>query len=71
MREKVKMEVAFEILGMRMAMAIENNDMEEVEKLNQEREELYKGNKEIFDKIYGIYAKEIKLRIEGGDTNDN
>lgn len=70
MLEYVKMEVAFEIIGMRIALAIENNDMEKVKSLNKEREELYNGNMEIFNKIYNVYAKEVKTRIKGGDTND-
>ena len=70
MLEYVKMEVAFEIIGMRIALAIENNDMEKVKNLNKEREELYNGNMEIFNKIYNVYAKEVKTRIKGGDTND-
>ena len=70
MLKYVKMEVAFEIIGMRIALAIENNDMEKVKSLNKEREELYNGNMEIFNKIYNVYAKEVKARIKGGDTND-
>ena len=70
MLEYVKMEVAFEIIGMRIALAIENNDMEKVKSLNKEREELYNGNMEIFNKIYNVYAKEVKTKIKGGDTND-
>lgn len=70
MLEYVKMEVAFEIIGMRIALAIENNDMEKVKNLNKEREELYNGNMEIFNKIYNVYAKEVKTKIKGGDTND-
>lgn len=37
MREHVKLEVAFEILGMRIAIALEKNDTEEVEILNKEK----------------------------------
>lgn len=67
MREHVKLEVAFEILGMKIAMAIEKEDKDEVKRLNNERELLYKNNKEVLDKIYNIYAKEVKSRI-GGDN---
>ena len=70
MLKYVKMEVAFEIIGMRIALAIENNDIEKIKILNKEREELYNGNMEIFNKIYNVYAKEVKARIKGGDTND-
>mgnify|MGYP004490143881 CR=1 FL=1 len=70
MREHVKLEVAFEILGMRIAMAMEKNDTEEVKKLNQERELLYNNDQEILNKIYNVYAKEIKARI-GGDSNES
>ena len=70
MREHVKLEVAFEILGMRIAMVMEKNDTEEVKKLNQERELLYNNDQEILNKIYNVYAKEIKARI-GGDSNES
>lgn len=70
MREHVKLEVAFEILGMRIAMAMEKNDKEEVERLNRERELLYKNDIEILNKIYNIYAKEVKQRI-GGDNDES
>ena len=70
MREHVKLEVAFEILGMRIAMAMEKNDTEEVERLNKERELLYNNDIEILNKIYNVSAKEVKARI-GGDNNEN
>ncbi len=70
MREHVKLEVAFEILGMRIAMAMEKNDTEEVERLNKERELLYNNDQETLNKIYNVYAKEVKARI-GGDNNEN
>ena len=70
MREHVKLEVAFEILGMRIAMAMEKNDKEEVERLNRERELLYKNDLEKLNKIYNIYAKEVKQRI-GGDNDES
>ena len=65
MRENVKMEVAFEIITMKIALAIENNDMEEVSKLKYEREKLYEGNNEILEKVYEEYSKQVKLKIEG------
>ena len=70
MREHVELEVAFEILGMRIAMAIEKDDKDEVKKLNEERELLYKNDQEILNKIYSVYAKEVKSRI-GGDNNES
>ena len=65
MKENVKMEVAFEIITMRIALAINNNNMEEVARLKGEREKLYEGNYEILKKVYEEYSKEVKLKIEG------
>lgn len=70
MREHVKLEVAFEILGMRISMAMEKKDSEEVERLNKERELLYDNDQEILDKIYNVYAKEVKSRIGGGSSEN-
>lgn len=68
MIEQVKLEVAFEILGMKIAMAMEDKDSEKVESLNKERELLYNNDQDILDKIYNVYAKEVKTRI--GGTSD-
>ena len=41
-----------------------------MERLNKERELLYNNDIEILNKIYNVYAKEVKARI-GGDNNEN
>ena len=70
--ENTKLEIAVEIIAAKIAKhSIEgnNSENEEVKKLIKERNEMYKGNKIIIDKIikdYGIEIKSIKRRINGG-----
>lgn len=63
MREHVKTEVAIEIISLLIAFAIEDNNKEEVERLNKEKDRIYFGDEEIVEKAYSEYSKIIKERM--------
>lgn len=67
MNENIKIDVAIEIIALKIAnklKEIEKEDsskkQEELEQLISERDEMYAGNTEITDKIINIYGAEIK-----------
>ena len=64
MRENLKIEVAIEIISMMIAFAVENNNEEEIKKLNQEKDQIYLGNEEAIEKTCNEYSKIIKKRLE-------
>ena len=64
MMDNVKTEVAFEIMAMRIALAIENNNIEELMQLKKEREKLYEGNQQMLEKVYNKYSKQVKAKFE-------
>lgn len=61
--QNTKLEIAVEIIAAKIAKCsregyrIKDN---EIRNLIKERDEMYKGNEEIIDKIIKIYGKEIK-----------
>ncbi len=63
MREHVKTEVAIEIISMMIALAVKDNNREEIERLNKEKESIYMGNEEIINKAYNEYSKIIKEKL--------
>lgn len=63
MREHVKTEVAIEIISMMIAFAVEDNNQEEISRLNEEKNSIYMGNEEIIEKAYNEYSKIIKERM--------
>lgn len=60
MNENVKLDIAIEIMSTKIAMAMENKNQEEVNKLLDEREQLYLGNWEIINKIIDQYSIDVK-----------
>lgn len=63
MSNNTKLEIAVEIISSKIAMLSLNGhttESEMMQKLIREREEMYKGNKEIIEKILSEYGKEIK-----------
>ncbi|MBR3255078.1 MAG: hypothetical protein IKF97_02475 [Clostridia bacterium] len=60
MNENVKLDIAIEIMSTKIAMAMENKNQEEVNKLLDEREQLYLGNWEIINKIIDQYSVDVK-----------
>ena len=63
MREHIKTEVAIEIISMMIALAVKDNNREEIERLNKEKESIYMGNEEIINKAYNEYSKIIKEKL--------
>lgn len=67
MNPNIKLEVAVEILATKIAMHSMkgyNVEDEEMKKMIKEREEMYKGNEIIIDKIIKEYGTEVKRRYE-------
>lgn len=65
--ENYKMEVALEIIQLKIIDFIKNNkgkDVKEFTKklreLTEEREKIYELDEETMDKVYNIYLKELK-----------
>lgn len=67
MNPNIKLEVAVEILATKIAMHSMkgyNVKDEEMKRMIKEREEMYKGNEIIIDKIIKEYGTEVKRRYE-------
>ena len=64
MREHVKREVAIEIISMMIAFAVEDNNQEEINRLNKEKDMIYLGDETIIEKTYNEYSKIIRKRME-------
>lgn len=65
MREHVKMEVAFEILSMCLALALQEKDVEEIKKIEQLKRKLYQGDIEVLDVVLNEYGRKVKRALEG------
>ena len=62
-----KIDLAMYVINLKIAKAIKENeekDYEEfktkIEKLTDEKREIYKGNQEIINKVLNVYLEEIK-----------
>ena len=67
MNPNIKLEVAVEILATKIAMHSMkgyNVEDEEMKRMTKEREEMYKRNEIIIDKIIKEYGTEVKRRYE-------
>lgn len=64
MREHVKREVAIEIISMMIAFAVEDNNQEEINRLNKEKDMIYMDDETIIEKTYNEYSKIIRKRME-------
>ncbi len=63
MNDNTKLEIAVEIMAATIAMYAKNGydvKSKELQTLLREREEMYKGNTEVIDKIINVYGKVIK-----------
>lgn len=60
----VRLDVALEILATKIGMTYhENGSEEEMYALMKERDLLYLGDEKIIEKIYNVYAPEIKAKF--------
>ena len=67
MSKNTKLEIAVEILAVKIAMTTKlgkTEEDEEIKNLMKERDEMYTGNEKIIDKIIKIYGPEIKKNYE-------
>ena len=65
--EELKVEVALEIIQLKIVHFIKNNKEKDVNKfreqlnvLTRERDKIYENDKETIDKVYNVYLEEIK-----------
>lgn len=68
MEDNIKLEVAIEILASKIAdMTRKGYDLEskEMKQLLKEKEEMYKCDMQVIDKILNIYGNELKETVEG------
>lgn len=64
---QTKIELAIEIIDTKIQQTIKNNNeksfsnlKDKIDKLNEEKNEIYKGNENVINKVLNIYYKEIK-----------
>lgn len=63
--DNVKLEVALEVLAMKIALSISSNEIGELDKLLNEQSKLYNYDKKIIDKVLNVYGSEIKSLLKG------
>ena len=63
--DNVKLEVALEILAMKIALTISSDNSEELSKLLIEQKKIYSYDEKIIDKFLNVYGSEIKGLLKG------
>ena len=63
--DNVKLEVALEILAMKIALTIFSDNSEELSKLLIEQKKIYSYDEKIIDKVLNVYGSEIKGLLKG------
>ena len=63
--DNVKLEVALEILAMKIALTISSDNSEELSKLLIEQKRIYSYDEKIIDKVLNVYGSEIKSLLMG------
>lgn len=63
--DNVKLEVALEILAMKIALTISSDNSEELSKLLVEQKKIYSYDEKIIDKVLNVYGSEIKGLLKG------
>ena len=63
--DNVKLEVALEILAMKIALTISSDNSEELSKLLIEQKKIYSYDEKIIDKVLNVYGSEIKGLLKG------
>lgn len=64
MREHVKLEVAFEIISMCLALAIQEKDIEEIKKIEELKRKLYHGDLQTIEVVINDYGQKVKKSLE-------
>ena len=63
MNDNTKLEVAIEIMASKIAKVVQEGydvDSKEMRELLEEKEKMYKCDKEIINKIINVYSKELR-----------
>lgn len=63
MNDNTKLEIAVEVMATTIAKCYKDGYTikdKEMQDLVQEREEMYKGNREVIDKIINVYGKKLR-----------
>lgn len=63
--DNVKLEVALEVLAMKIALSISSNNIAELGKLLIEQSKIYNYDEKIIDKVLNVYGSEIKSLLKG------
>ena len=68
--DNVKLEVALEILAIKIALIVNSDNIQELNKLLSEQEKVYNYDEKIIDKVLNVYGCEIKKLLMGEKNND-
>lgn len=60
MNENTKLDIAIEIMSTKIAQAMNKGDRKEIEKLLEERKQLYLGDWNVINKILKVYSEDVK-----------
>lgn len=60
MNDNVKLDIAIEIMSTKIAIAMNSGNKQEIDKLLDERKQMYLGNWDIINKILEVYSKDVK-----------
>lgn len=60
MNENTKLDIAIEIMSTKIAQAMNKEDRKEIEKLLEERKQLYLGDWNVINKILKVYSEDVK-----------
>lgn len=60
MNDNVKLDIAIEIMSTKIAIAMNNGDKQEIDRLLNERKQMYLGNWNVINKILEVYSKDVK-----------
>ena len=64
--DNVRLEVALEILAMKIALIVNSDNIQELNKLLSEQEKVYNYDEKVIDKVLNVYGCEIKKLLKGG-----
>ena len=68
--DNVELEVALEILAMKISMTICSDNGKELEKLLIEKERIYRNDKKVIKKVFNTYGSELKAILKGEKEHD-
>ncbi len=60
MNDNVKLDIAIEIMSSKVADVMEGKNKKEIDKILEEREQMYLGNWEVINKILTEYSEDVK-----------